>query len=250
MKVWCLFEQSETFKNEFIKKGYEAVDLDILNEFNQTDQQIDIFKEIHNEYHFYEINEQRNKLGYTLHPKSEYPTIFDNIKPTDLVLAFYPCTRFVEKNLMNSRCENAGMKNWSNQQKLKYSMKLFNEINTHYQTLSKLVYIAIERGFPLIIENPASNQHILTSYFPFRPQVNIKNRSAFGDYYKKPTNFWFINREPSNNIVLANPRQSHKTMRHGRVSLERNGMQKRLTQTEKSLMSPDFARYFIDAYIL
>lgn len=245
MKVWCLFEQSGTFKTQFLKLGYEALDLDILNEFNQTDLQIDLFKEIHKEYKYYQtIAEQPTT------PKALYPTIFDNIKPTDLVIAFYPCTRFVEKNLMNSRCENAGMKNWTPQQKLKYSMKLFNEINEHYQTISKLVYIAIEKGFPLIIENPASNQHILTSYFPYKPQVTIKDRSAFGDYYKKPTNFWFINRDPSNNTVLANPRPNHKTMRNDLASLERNGMTKRLTQTEKSLMSPEFARYFIEAYII
>lgn len=49
-KVWCLFEQSGTFKNEFKKLGYEAVDLDIQNNFNETDYQIDLFNEIENAY--------------------------------------------------------------------------------------------------------------------------------------------------------------------------------------------------------
>ena len=43
MKVHCLFEQSGTFKNEFKKLGYEAYDYDILNEFGETDYQIDLF---------------------------------------------------------------------------------------------------------------------------------------------------------------------------------------------------------------
>lgn len=46
MEVHCLFEQSGTFKNEFIKLGINAYDYDIHNEFNQTDYVIDLFKEI------------------------------------------------------------------------------------------------------------------------------------------------------------------------------------------------------------
>ena len=50
MKVHCLFEQSGTFKNEFKKLGYKAYDYDILNDFNETDYVLDIFKEIENAY--------------------------------------------------------------------------------------------------------------------------------------------------------------------------------------------------------
>ena len=46
MKVHLLFEQSGTFKNEFKKLGYEAYDYDILNAYNETDYQIDLFSEI------------------------------------------------------------------------------------------------------------------------------------------------------------------------------------------------------------
>ena len=46
MVAHCLFEQSGTFKNEFKKLGIEAYDYDILNEFGQTDYQIDLFAEI------------------------------------------------------------------------------------------------------------------------------------------------------------------------------------------------------------
>jgi len=49
-KVWCLFEQSGTFKNEFKKLGYEAVDVDIQNHFGEVDYQIDIFAEIEKGY--------------------------------------------------------------------------------------------------------------------------------------------------------------------------------------------------------
>ena len=45
-KVHCFFEQSGTFKNEFIKLGYEAEDYDIQNQFGETDNATDLFKEI------------------------------------------------------------------------------------------------------------------------------------------------------------------------------------------------------------
>ena len=46
MKAHCLFEQSGTFKNEFKKLGIEAYDYDILNDYGETDYQIDLFSEI------------------------------------------------------------------------------------------------------------------------------------------------------------------------------------------------------------
>lgn len=49
-KIWCLFEQSGVFKNEFRKLGYEAVDADIQNNFGETDYKIDLFEEIEKAY--------------------------------------------------------------------------------------------------------------------------------------------------------------------------------------------------------
>lgn len=49
-KVHCLFEQSGTFKNEFIKLGIPAYDYDIQNNFGETDFQIDLFAEIEKAY--------------------------------------------------------------------------------------------------------------------------------------------------------------------------------------------------------
>lgn len=43
-KVHCFFEQSGTFKNEFIKLGIPAEDYDIQNNFGETDHQEDLFK--------------------------------------------------------------------------------------------------------------------------------------------------------------------------------------------------------------
>lgn len=49
-KVHCFFEQSGTFKNEFIKLGIPAEDYDIQNNFGETDHVVDLFGEIEAAY--------------------------------------------------------------------------------------------------------------------------------------------------------------------------------------------------------
>ena len=49
-KVHCFFEQSGTFKNEFIKLGIPAEDYDIQNNFGETDHVFDFFKAIEDAY--------------------------------------------------------------------------------------------------------------------------------------------------------------------------------------------------------
>ena len=76
MKIFhCFFEQSGTFKNEFIKLGYVAEDYDIQNNFGETNHIINLFNEI--------------EQGY-----KDKPSIFDNITQDDLIIAFFPCIYF------------------------------------------------------------------------------------------------------------------------------------------------------------
>ena len=64
----CFFEQSGTFKNEFIKLGIPSADYDIQNNFGETDNVIDLFAEIENAYgggYFYirQNNKGRFNIG-------------------------------------------------------------------------------------------------------------------------------------------------------------------------------------------
>lgn len=61
MKVFCLFEQSGTFKNVFKEFGYEAYDCDILDDFKQTDFQVDLFADILNEFEYMELCKRRQE---------------------------------------------------------------------------------------------------------------------------------------------------------------------------------------------
>lgn len=44
--IYCLFEQSGVFKNAFKKLGFAAVDIDLRDDFKQTDRVLNLFNEI------------------------------------------------------------------------------------------------------------------------------------------------------------------------------------------------------------
>lgn len=126
-KVFCLFEQSGTFKNEFKKLGIDAEDYDILNDFGETDHITDLFSEIENCY-------------------NGKPSLFDGVESGDLVLAFFPCTRFEARIPLGFRGELTQQKNWTEEQKLEYSMSLHEELHQLYMLISKLFVISLRGG--------------------------------------------------------------------------------------------------------
>ena len=71
-KVHCFFEQSGTFKNEFIKLGIPAEDYDIQNNFGETDHQEDLFQAIEDAYDgkpslFDKVGGRFNNSFFSLH---------------------------------------------------------------------------------------------------------------------------------------------------------------------------------------
>ena len=82
-KVHCFFEQSGTFKNEFKKLGYKAIDYDILNDFNETDVVIDLFKEdIEKESIIVYKEQEDNKIiDYDVLVGKTIPVMIDSWQP-------------------------------------------------------------------------------------------------------------------------------------------------------------------------
>lgn len=184
MKYHCMFEQSGTFKNEFKKLGFEAYDYDILNDFGETDFIVDLYEEIEKGY-----------LGLN--------SIFDKFKSgNDMIFAFFPCVRFEDQILINFRGENSGYKGWTLKKKLCNDLKLHSELHKNYELITKLVIICIDKDIPLIIENPYSEQHYLKRYWALKPKIIDKNRRLNGDWFKKPTQYFFINFKPKNNFIF------------------------------------------------
>lgn len=227
MIVHCLFEQSGTFKNEFIKLGYEAYDYDIQNAFGQTDYVIDLFSEIGGAYEGKE-------------------SIFDSVTQDDLILAFFPCTRFETKIIQWMRGESYSQKNWNDEKKLEYSMKLHREMDMMYQLISKMVIVCLRKGLRLVIENPKSIPHHLTDYWCLKPTIIDKDRRKNGDYYKKPTQYWFINCEPKNNLVFEAINYVPQ-IKSVHVVKSDFGMDR---TTARSIIHPQYANRFIRQYLI
>lgn len=226
MIVHCLFEQSGTFKNEFKKLGYESYDYDIQNAFGQTDYVIDLFSEIGGAYDGKE-------------------SIFDRIAQDDLVLAFFPCVRFEDQIMLHFRCQCGTQKNWTDEQKLEYSMKLQNELTEMYCLISKMVIVCLRKGLRIVIENPYSAQHYLKQYWCIQPKLIDKDRTQNGDIMKKPTQYFFINCEPKNNLVFE-PIEYVDTVRFKKLKGAENIQRK----TMRSMIHPQYANRFIRQYLI
>lgn len=220
MTFHCFFEQSGTFKNEFKKLGYNAIDYDILDDYGETDHRMDLFAAI--EYAF--------QGGVS---------IFDEMKEDDQIIAFFPCIRFSNQAYMMFQGKQSQLKNKSLEEKMLADIKFHNELNELYCLISKLVIVCCRRNIPLIIENPYSLEHYLTRYWACRASLIDDDRRKMGDYFKKPTQYFFINREPSNNFIFEAVNIKNKK----RIHLTNN-------QKERSMISKDYANRFIREFIL
>ena len=160
-------------------------------------------------------------------------------------MAFFPCTRFEAKIPLSFRGESHQQKNWNDLKKLQYSMKLHGELHELYEKLCELTVVAERKGLRMVIENPVTHPHYLTTYWCIKPSVIDKDRTNDGDYYKKPTQYFFIGFEPSYNLVME-PLEPVKT----RTIKNTTGSETTSRQVERSMMHPQYARRFIKKYIL
>ena len=215
--VHCFFEQSGTFKNEFKKLGIPAKDYDILNDFGETDVKCDLFLQI-----------ERAFLGKK--------SVLDDICADDLIMAFFPCTYFSSNNQMFFEGTNFAWRNLSQIEILDKIIERARMRNDYYVTLLKFCKIVEKRQLRCIIENPYNAHHYWRFNFPYRPSVIDMNRRLRGDYFKKPTQYIFINCTPSGKISM----QFDKEMKY--INNE--------STVERSMISPDYARNFICDHIL
>jgi hypothetical protein len=168
-------------------------------------------------------------------------SIFDNIDvENDLIIAFFPCVRFECQIKMRFRGDQSQQKSWTNEQKLEEDLKLHDELNNLYQLITKLVIICIRKNIKCIIENPYQSDHHLKLYWALKPTIIDVDRRRRGDYFKKPTQYWFINCKPKNNFIFEHIKYdnyNNKNINH-------------CNTVERSLISPIYANRFIREFIL
>ena len=225
-KVHCFFEQSGTFKNEFIKLGISAEDYDIQNNFCQTDHQIDLFAEIENAY------------GGGI-------SVFDNITKDDLVMAFFPCIYFSAMSQMSMSFGATNYRKLSIKEKTNKILERSANREHFFRICVKMISVAMQKNIRLIMENPWSEQTFLKANFVMPPSLVDMDRTKRGDVYKKPTAYWFVNCEPTHGQSFQRPKTQVKTIISSRGSSEAG-----ICSEERSMISPDYARNFICDFII
>ena len=225
-KVHLFFEKSGTFKNEFIKLGIPAEDYDIQNNFGQTDHVIDLFNEIEEAY----------RGGQS---------VFDNITKDDLIMAFFPCIYFEALQMTYYSLDSINNKKKTKCGKIEEAIDRIQQRTYFHIILYKLYWIVERKKMRLIIENPAKMPHYLITIQNFpKPTFIDKNRMLRGDYFIKPTAYWFFNCEPTHGSTIQKDKKK-KTI------ISSSGSRKAgLCSEERSMISPDYARNFICDFVI
>ena len=108
----------------------------------------------------------------------------------------------------------------------------------------KMLTVAKHLGLRLIMENPWAEQTYLKTSFILPPALIDKNRMIRGDYFVKPTAYWYINCEPTYGLTVQNDKPK-KTIPNTKQSAKAG-----LCSEDRSMISPDYARNFIHDFIL
>lgn len=228
-KVHCFFEQSGTFKNEFIKLGIPAEDYDLQNNFGETDHTDDLFKAIEDAY-------------------DGKPSLFDTIRggqDGDLIMAFFPCIYFCSNNSM---LFDGSFITWKQQGKTELEineliLERSRDRQHFYEIILKLFSVCTMKGIRLIVENPYSMLHYLHANFPYKPKVIDKDRRTRGDWFAKPTQYWFHNCEPTHGLTEFRRRDT-KTVQ------QLTGHKGGICGENRSMISPEYAKNFICDFII
>ena len=259
-KVHCFFEQSGTFKREFIRLGIPAEDYDIQDNFGETDHVIDLFKAIEDAY-------------------DGKPSLFDTIGKDDLIMAFFPCIKFcsVMEQIQHEDFYDqaqAKRKDFGSEtyfrQKWSVLRKFSQERFQFYDIALKLTAVVQIKGLRMVLENPWHPVNFTNHFWFARTSIIDKDRTRRGDYFRKPTAYWFTNCKPTHGeTIQQTPWNKIRTITSGSgASKTRKKMRGQMTQDEldkrflqhksmtglcdedRSMISPDYARNFICDFIL
>lgn len=178
-------------------------------------------------------------------PKSKKPrgggtSLFDTFSPNDLIVAFFPCTRFEAQIVMHYNGSAYQMRNYTDKQKIDYVLKLHKELALFYELFCKMYLVCLQKGLRMIIENPYTEQHYLCRYFPIKASLLDMDRRQRGDYYKKPTQYWFINCKPEMKMI---PKGTFSQKEQKLIMFTSD-------KVERSMISKEYANRFIKEFII
>ena len=103
------------------------------------------------------------------------------------------------------------------------------------------------------MENPYSEEHFLRRYWCFPPSIIDRDRRMNGDYFKKPTQYWFLNIEPKNNLVFE-PLEHFDFDSSDRIRLmtkeDADKIGAKTIKQARSMIHPQYANRFIRQYLI
>ena len=173
-------------------------------------------------------------------------SVFDSMTYDDLIMAFFPCIYFTGSvNPCYFRLDNMNYKSLTTKEKFDCIIERSDKRNEFYKLLYKLCAVCIQKEIRLIIENPFSELHYLHNNFLQEPSVIDKDRTRRGDFFKKPTGYWFIGCEPMvGNFTFQAPKKKLTVWK------SKSASHAGLCSEERSMISPDYARNFICDFVL
>lgn len=163
----------------------------------------------------------------------------------DLIMAFFPCIYFETIQMCYYQLSHLNNRQKSYTEKIGDAIERLQKRTYFHTLLYKMVSVATDRNIALIIENPATKPSYLidTQNFP-NPTIIDSNRMLRGDYFSKPTAYWFFNCTNTTGFTEQYDKKQKNIMKS--KSAPRGG----LCSEERSMISPDYARNFICDFIL
>ena len=170
-----------------------------------------------------------------------------------MILAFFPCVRFENQIMLWFRGQSHSQRDWSMEKKMQFDMDLLDEVSQMYKLVNKLFILCMRKGLRLVMENPYSEEHFLRRYWCYLPAIIDKDRRDNGDYYKKPTQYWFVNCEPKYNLVFEPVTYNAIDCKDPIRLMNKEHYEKTGAKTKKearSMIHPDYANRFIRQYLI
>lgn len=161
-------------------------------------------------------------------------------------MAFFPCIYFCESSQAAFCYWHFNYRKLNIREKTDKILERSKNREYFYSLLIKLFCVVQERGLRMIVENPYSAMGYLhfTENFVMKPTVIDRDRLERGDYFKKPTAYWFVGCENT----CGHTCQRDKTPKIIRKT--KSASEAGLCSEDRSMISPDYARNFICDFIL
>ena len=121
------------------------------------------------------------------------------------------------------------------------------ERELYYERLLMFVSICSHRELRLVIENPwntSRNTYLQVNFIA--PTIIDRNRTLRGDYFVKPTAYWFVNCENT----IGYSMQKDKEVKIVYKTKDTRKIETGCCSEVRSMISPDYARNFICDFII